>query len=157
LEKILGPKSYVYEEKTPADEVPSCIIYYPIGEDVDAGVGRLQALAPGVPIVVLGLGLEPQLARAALLAGANGFIHPGMQPAQILRILLAVSEGETVVSKGILEDFLEEMLSRGDLIDLTARQKEFLELIAGSPSSQHEIVVPRELLEPFLIGVATVY
>jgi hypothetical protein len=152
LDKILGAKTHVYDErKPPANDVPSSIIYYPIGEDVAADVRCLQALAPGAPILVLGFHLEPQLARVALLAGANGFIHRGMQPEQIQRILSAVSEGETVVSRGILDAFLEEMLSRGDLIVLTPRQRDFLELVAGTSMSQDEIVVPRELLEAFLI------
>jgi hypothetical protein len=79
-------------------------------------------------------------------------IHRGMQPEQIQRILSAVSEGEIVVSRGILEAFLEEMMSWGDLIDLTPRQSDFLKLVASTSISQDEIVIPRELLEAFMIG-----
>jgi DNA-binding NarL/FixJ family response regulator len=153
LEQTLGVRTHVYEErKTHANDDPSSIIYYPIGEDVAADVRCLQALAPGAPILVLSFVLEPQLARAALFAGVNGFIHRGMQPEQIQRILSAVSEGEIVVSRGILEAFLEEMMSWGDLIDLTPRQSDFLKLVASTSISQDEIVIPRELLEAFMIG-----
>jgi DNA-binding NarL/FixJ family response regulator len=152
LEKMLGAKTRVYSGQEPlANGDPSSIIICPDEEDVASEVDRLRPLALGAPILVLSLRLDPQFARTALLAGAHGFIHLAMRPAQIVRALSAASKGETVVPKDLLGAFLEEMVSREDPIVLTPRQQEFLELVAtSSVSSWDEIVVPRELLEAFL-------
>ncbi len=149
---MLGARARVYSgRKPPANEAPSGIIYYPKGEeDVASEVRRLRALVPGVPILVLGLRVEPQLAQTALLVGADGFIHLGMQPAQIIRALLTASKGETLVPRDLLEAFLQEMSARADLTVLTPHQREFLELVAASASYNDEIVVSRELLKAFL-------
>ncbi len=152
LGKMLGARArVVHGGREPlANEAPCGIIHYPKGEDVASEVRRLRALVPGVPILVLGLRVEPQLAQTALLVGADGFIHLGMQPAQIIRALLTASEGETLLPRDLLEAFLEEMSARADLTVLTPHQREFLELVAASASYNDEIVVPRELLEAFL-------
>lgn len=152
VERALEAKANVYVGKEPpTGEAPSSIILCPNGEGVAQEMRRLRSLAPDAPILVLGPRVEPRLAQTALLAGAHGFIHLGMQPAQIARALSAVSEGYAVVPKELLDFFLTEMVSREDRADLTPDQREFLELVATSAvSSTDEIVVPRELLEAFL-------
>jgi len=151
LEKMLAIQTRVHNgEEFPSNEAPPLIILCPNKENVTLEVERLRASAPDVPILVLGSHLDEQLARSAYLAGAHGFIHLEMQPAQIVGSLSGASKGETVVPRDLLKVFLEKMVSRRDLIVLTPRQREFLELVATTATFKDEIVVPRQLLEALL-------
>jgi DNA-binding NarL/FixJ family response regulator len=152
LEAALRTVGHVYcGEEAPVKSVPSSIIYCPNGEDVGSEVRRLRVLAQDVPVLVLGLGVDPRLALTALLAGARGFIHVGMQPAQIACALSTASKGATVVPRELLEAFLVERESREDR--LADNQREILELIAEAATSAGEIAFPEELLEAFLVEV----
>jgi DNA-binding NarL/FixJ family response regulator len=114
-------------------ESPSVVIYVPnnedVGEDVAQGVKSLQALALDACIVVLGLSSsDVPLAHAAVSAGARGFLHLGMQPSQIARALRLASQGEVVFPRELITGLLRgEKYS--NLLALTARQREILELV----------------------------
>ncbi len=152
LEAGLKAAGHVYcGQEAPVKNAPSSVIYCPAGEDVAAEVDGLRTVAGNAPILVLGLRIDPQLAQTALLAGADGFIHLGMQPAQIIHALSVAFEGKTVMSRDLLEAFLAEMASRTDLTAFTPRQREFLELVAASAIVKGDIVSPKELLEEFLL------
>jgi DNA-binding NarL/FixJ family response regulator len=125
-------------------------------EDVASEVRRLQALDKGAPILVLGLRLESRLARSALLAGADGFVYPGMQPLQIVKLLEVASKGERMLPRELLQAFLVEAQSRADLAMPSPRQQQILLLIAEAATSKGEIVLSRELLEDFLKEIAKV-
>jgi DNA-binding NarL/FixJ family response regulator len=145
------------EQEPPSGKASFSIILCPSGEDVGSEVRRvrrLQALAPDAPILVLGLRVSLQLARSALLAGARGFLHPGMKPAEIVYALSEASKDERLVPRELLEAFLVEAQSRADLAMLSPRQQEILMLIAEAATSKGEIVLSRELLEDFLMEVA---
>lgn len=151
LEKTLEAKTRVYRgRRPPANESPSSIIFCPSGEDIASEVRYLRDLAQDATILVLGFCVDTQLARTALLAGAHGFIHLGMRPPQIVHTISKTSKDEAVVSRDLLEAFLEGVISREISPVLTPRQREFLELVAVSTPLDGEIVVPRELLEAFL-------
>jgi DNA-binding NarL/FixJ family response regulator len=112
---------------------------------------RLRALAPQAPILVFGPYADASLAREALRAGANGFIHARMTPEQISRILSTVSKNEVVMPREILGAFLADMVeSREDLRDLTPRQRKILEQVVEEPVNRSEIAVPKEFSEAFL-------
>jgi DNA-binding NarL/FixJ family response regulator len=114
-------------------ESPSVVIYVPNSEDVDEdvaqGVKSLQALALDACIVVLGLSSsDVPLAHAAVSAGARGFLHLGMPPSQIARALHLASQGEVVFPRELITGLLRgEKYS--NLLALTARQREILELV----------------------------
>ena len=141
-------------ERPPEGEKPSSVVFCPKGEDVAQGVRRLRALAPDVPLLLFGLRVDPKLGRTALLAGAHGFIHLGMQATQVARALLAASKGEIIVSRELLEALLVEMEPRADLTVLTPHQREILERLCVAATFGGEIAVSRELLETFLVEVA---
>lgn len=151
LEKMLEAKEIrVYGgQKPPVNESPNSVVLCPKGEDVGSEVRRLQALAPGVPVLVFGLRVDTRLARMALLVGAHGFIHLGMQPAQIVHALSAAFAGETLVPRDLLEAFLIEMASRINPA-ITPHQQEFLWMVATLATFSDDIVVSRELFEAFL-------
>jgi hypothetical protein len=151
LKKMLGADARVYVGPTPlASEPPSSVVFCSNGEDVASNIGRLRALTPDASILALSSGSDPYLARETILAGGHGFIHLGMQRAQVFRALSATSKSETLVPKALLVAFLEEKLSREHVTVLTSHQREFLELIIASGIFEEEIVVPRKLLEAFL-------
>ena len=155
--EALGNRARVYVgEQPPEGEKPSSVVFYPKGEGVAQGVRRMRVMAPDVPLLLFGLGVDPKLARTALLAGAHGFIHLGMQPAQVALALSVASEGETIVSRELLEALLVEMEQRADLAVLTPHQREILERLSVAATFGGEIAVSRELLETFLVEVATV-
>jgi DNA-binding NarL/FixJ family response regulator len=106
------------------------------GEDVVGEVKRVGSLAPGVPIVIFGLSRDLPLAQTVLRAGARGFVHAGMEPAQIVRALSVASEGEFVVPRDLLKDLVAEE-PPVDLRDLTPRQREILGLVVeGQTNAQ---------------------
>jgi DNA-binding NarL/FixJ family response regulator len=68
------------------------------------------------------------LARDALQAGASGFVHAQMTPAQLVRALAAAIRGELVAPRGLLRYVLgKERHSNLDV--LSARQREILGLV----------------------------
>ena len=152
LEAELKAAGHVYcGQEAPVKNAPSSVIYCPDGEDVACEVERLRREFGNAPILVLGLRVDPQVARMALVAGADGFVHLGMQPAQIVHALSAAIEGKTVVSRDLLEAFLTEMVSWSGPLALTYRQREFLELVCEATPFNEDIVVPKELLQEFLV------
>ena len=158
LAKMMEEEVQVYNgQRLPTEKPPSSIIFYPDEENVVSRVRSLQALAPDALILVLGLCVDPRLARVALLAGACGFIHLGMQPAQIIHALSEASRDKIVMPRELLEAFLVEIESQEDPVILSPSQREILEEIlqlAAETISQNDIVMPRELLEAFLVEVA---
>jgi DNA-binding NarL/FixJ family response regulator len=160
VEEALGKGVRVYVGKQPPEgKIFSSVVFCSNTEDVGSEVRRvrhLQALAADAPVLVLGLRVTPQLSRSALLAGARGFLHLGMKPAQVVYVFLEASKGEIIVPRKLLEAFLVEAASRDDLAILSPRQQEILMLIAEAATSEGEIVLSRELLEDFLMEVAMV-
>jgi DNA-binding NarL/FixJ family response regulator len=161
LEEALGTKIEVYDngqEPSVAQGVHArgSAIVCTKEEEVASEVRRLRDLERGALILVLGLRLELRLARSALLAGADSFVYPGMQPVQIVRLLEVASGGESLLPRELLEAFLVETQSQADLAVLSPRQQEILLLIAQAATSKGEIVLSRELLEAFLTEIAIV-
>jgi DNA-binding NarL/FixJ family response regulator len=137
LEQVLGAAGYEVRsglKDPPMGESPSVVIYSPnndedIGEDVAQGVKSLQTLLPEACIVVLGLGSsDPTIAYAALRAGARGYLSLDMEPLQIARALRLACQGEVVFPRELTTDLLM-WRKHSNLLALTARQREILELV----------------------------
>jgi DNA-binding NarL/FixJ family response regulator len=107
------------------------VIYCPKDEDDVAGrVERLRRLFADAPVLVLGFHAgDLPLARAALRAGARGFLHLGMQPSHIARALSLASKGKTVFSRELTIALITQE-QPPDLLALTPRQGEILALVA---------------------------
>ncbi len=129
LAEILKNEARVHVGREAPTENSTCIILS-TGEveSLWEGVKRLREAEPDTPILVFGLRLDLLLARAALQAGARGFIHAAMQPAQIIRALKVAKEGEIVAPRELLE-YLIVNEKPVDLDILSARQREILELV----------------------------
>ena len=119
----------VHLGEEPPEEEPSVVIFSVGGaEGLMEGVRRIQKKSQGVLILVFGLYLDLSLARAALRAGARGFIHAGMTPQQITRAIQIAIEGQIVAPRQLLE----YLISNEDVVDLnilSARQREILDLV----------------------------
>ena len=136
IERALGAKAHVWRgERGPGSGRPALVVSWAGGprEAVET-VERAKAEAPGVPVVVCGPGPEPASARAAVRAGARGFVHARMGPEQIARALSVALGGQTVLPRGLLG----ELLVGGrppDLSALSARELEILGLVAEGLSN----------------------
>ena len=137
LEKALGAGARVHRgHKVPKAEAPSAVIYCPDGladeEEIAQEVGRIRVQAPHAAILVYAIAPDLRLARGATKAGAGGLLHTGMPPVQTLRALWAALRGEVVLPRALLRLWVDEQQRRlqEPRIDLSARQREVLELVA---------------------------
>jgi DNA-binding NarL/FixJ family response regulator len=114
-------------------KTPSLAVYVPndedVGEDVARGVKSLQGLVLDASVVVLSLKGDPSLAHAAFKAGARGFLHLGMQPSQIAHAFRLACQGEVVFPREMVPNLIQEETPSAELLDLTGRQREILELV----------------------------
>jgi DNA-binding NarL/FixJ family response regulator len=142
LKKALGGKADVRigEEpsaaRSPAATSPSCVVLYAGGmeEDCLEGMGRIRELYPSVPLLVLGSHLDLALARATLKNGADGFVHAGMHPAQVLSAVEVVQKGELAAPRQLLSYLLSQN-ENPKIGDISARQGEILEMVVEGLSN----------------------
>jgi DNA-binding NarL/FixJ family response regulator len=136
LERILEPEWEVGPGREPRGETPTrCALCCVDGmEGLPEKVGRLRESFPDVPILVFSVHLDLPLARAALQAGARGFIHAAMKPDQVRRAVGLASQGEVVAPRKLLE-YLVDAEEPDDTDLLSARQREILGLVAEGLSN----------------------
>ena len=103
-------------------------------ESIPATVEHTTQQYPEASVLVFGLREDLPLARAALRAGARGFIHAGMRPKQLIRAVEVAAEGEIVAPRRLLEYLINHEEST-DLNALTARQREILSLVVEGLSN----------------------
>jgi len=135
LRRILEERATVRTGRQNPGEAPSSIVL--CSDDVEGisdSVGRIKEQNPGASVLVFGLHEDLPLARAALRAGARGFIHAGMRPEQLLRAVEIAAEGEIVAPRRLLE-YLINHEEHTDLGALTARQREILSLVVEGLSN----------------------
>ena len=98
-------------------------------------IARFQELSPDtVPILVFGSRLELPLARAAIRAGASGFVHAGMTPGQVVRAVEVATKGELVAPRELIRYLIVEAEPANANL-LSARQREILELVVEGLSN----------------------
>jgi DNA-binding NarL/FixJ family response regulator len=117
---------------------PSVVVYSPKDEELASGVQELKELNPQAAIVVFGASADLSLARAAVQAEADGFLHAGMSPEQIARALHKAHEGEDVTPRQLLGGLVKEMVAkarRPDLSRFGSRKIEILEMVAEGLSN----------------------
>jgi DNA-binding NarL/FixJ family response regulator len=98
---------------------------------------RIVGTSPHITVLVLTMLDEEDSVFAAMRAGARGYLLKGATPEDIVRGVHAVARGEAVFGPGIADrmlDFFAASPGRRPtpvLPELTVREREVLELIAG--------------------------
>jgi DNA-binding NarL/FixJ family response regulator len=137
LEKVLEGKAEVRIGGQSLAGSPSCVVLYAGGmeEGCLEGMGRIRELYPGVPLLVLGSHLDLGLAWAALKNGADGFVHAEMDPAQVVKAVEVVQKGELAAPRQLLRWYLLSQNENPKIGDLSARQREILEMVVEGLSN----------------------
>ncbi|WP_243298643.1 response regulator transcription factor [Bacillus litorisediminis] len=109
-------------------QMPSC-------NGIEA-IRRILQKDPQVRILVMTMFEDDHTVTAAMRAGARGYILKGALPDEIIRAIRAVAAGEAIFSQTITIRFIEYFdqirpgVREGDLMMLTIREREVLDLIA---------------------------
>jgi DNA-binding NarL/FixJ family response regulator len=118
---------------------PSVVVYSPKDEEeLASGVQELKESNPQAAVVVFGASADLSLARAAVGAEADGFLHAGMPPKQIARALHKAQSGHEVLPRELLRELVAEMVAKDrgpDLSGLGARKVEILEMVTEGLSN----------------------
>ncbi len=104
LRQTLEERARVRMGRQKSGDAPSFIIL--CSDDpgsVSSSVGHIKEQNPDASVLVFGLREDLPLARAALRAGARGFIHAGMRPEQLIRAVEVAAEGEIVAPRRLVE------------------------------------------------------
>jgi DNA-binding NarL/FixJ family response regulator len=107
-----------------------------------AATRRIRETSPDTRVLMVTM-LEDDSVFAAMRAGARGYVVKGAEPAEVLRAIRAVADGEAIFSPGIAERLMhffaappsaptETAYGGGTLAfpELTEREREVLALIA---------------------------
>ena len=109
------------------------------GMDGFEATRQLTAESPGVAILVLTMHETDETVFSAMRAGARGYLLKGAEQEEILRAIRAVASGETIfgppVGQRILHYFTSGRRSSEPFAELTAREREILDLIASGASN----------------------
>lgn len=102
---------------------------------------RTPQASPRTRIIILSMHADPAYVKKALRAGAVGYLLKGASVAELPLALNAVMRGESYltpkISRSMVERILEQDAEESDpLDDLTARQREILQLIAEGQSTK---------------------
>jgi DNA-binding NarL/FixJ family response regulator len=102
---------------------------------------RIREMHPDIRILMVTM-LEDDSVFAAMRAGARGYVVKGAEPAEVLRAIRAVADGEAIFSPGIAERLMHYFATppaasdstrwseTPAFPDLTEREREVLALIA---------------------------
>ncbi len=135
LEKALRGQAILHRgQELPCEACPSLVVLCADENTISSEASCLLSSNPDVPIVIFGPSADPSLARAALRAGTQGFVHAEMSPEQIIRALAVAEKGEFVIPREVVQGMLAKEF-RTDTWDLTHRQLEILQLVAGGLSN----------------------
>lgn len=100
------------------------------GEDL---IARLRSHHPALAILILSMHNEPQVARRALQAGANGYLTKDRDPETLLDAIRKVAAGGRVLDAQLAEQMAFEASGLGVPCgheDLSVREMQVLRLVA---------------------------
>jgi DNA-binding NarL/FixJ family response regulator len=105
---------------------------------------RAVQIAPGTAVLVVTMVDDDDTVFAALAAGARGYVLKGASAGEIAAALRTVAAGGAVFGAGVATRLLAQTPARvpGPVLssrqgDLTAREREVLDLLAEGASNQH--------------------
>ena len=122
------------------------------GMDGLAVTGVLRKELPHVKILILSIHQDKNYLFRVIRAGAHGYVSKGAAPAELVRAIGAVYDGELLFTPEMARDALTEMVDNAGqdppLTQLTERELEVLALIASGQSN-------KEIANNLGIGVRT--
>jgi two-component system nitrate/nitrite response regulator NarL len=106
-----------------------------------AALGRITAAYPVVKVIMLTVSEDEEDVTAALRAGARGYVLKGVAARELVSIVRSVAAGEVYVTPSLATSLLVELTSpagksASPLADLTERERQILELVAGGDSNK---------------------
>ena len=103
-----------------------------------AAAGRIGDACPATRIVMLTVSEDEDDILAAVKAGAAAYVLKGAGASELIDVIRAVHAGEVYVAPALAWGMLREMSAprAGPYDDLTAREREVLELVAEGLSNQ---------------------
>jgi len=108
-------------------------IAMPLLNGVDAA-RRLRQMMPEVKTIFLTVSEDPELAAAALRAGASGFLLKSSAASELLQAIRDVTEGRSYITPLVGRDLIDSLLRSVDAAkatrELSTRQREVLQLLA---------------------------
>lgn len=105
-----------------------------------AATREITKAAPTVGILMLTMLEDDESTRAAVRAGAAGYIVKGASQEQIVRAIHTVAAGDAILGGGAARHILDAATGRGDapphpFAHLTAREQQILDLLAAGLST----------------------
>lgn len=98
-------------------------------------IGRVRERWPALPILVLSMHKDAQVALGALRAGANGYVTKDSEPAVLAEAIRKVAAGGRHVDPALTEQVLfESLMPHTGVQALSQREREVLERIAAGDS-----------------------
>ncbi len=107
-----------------------------------AALGRITAAYPVVKVIMLTVSEDEEDVTAALRAGARGYVLKGVAARELVSIVRSVAAGEVYVTPSLATSLLVELTATtgksasSPLADLTERERQILELVAGGDSNK---------------------
>jgi DNA-binding NarL/FixJ family response regulator len=99
-------------------------------------ITRIRAHYPHLPLLVLSMHNEPQIARRALKAGANGYVTKDSEPELLLTAIRKVAAGGRFIDPALAELMAFESVAPGERPhdSLTDREYQILALLVRGAS-----------------------
>ncbi|MBR9860543.1 response regulator transcription factor [bacterium] len=113
---------------------------------------EVREVKPHLPILFLSMHEEPAYVKAALQAGANGYLLKNCSLEDLLDAVRTLYKGNNYFSREITQLAMEQFMDgakQADEVQITAREKQILKLILQQYSNQ-------EIAEELKISVKTV-
>lgn len=107
------------------------------GEDL---VVRIKSQYPRLPILILTMFREPQIARRALKAGALGYITKDNDPETLLVAIHRVAQGQRFIDHALAEQIVfASYVNTGEVLHdrLTAREMQIMLMLARGEGINH--------------------
>jgi len=95
-------------------------------------LARLRAVHSPAKVLLISGGDDSEIAHEAIAQGAAGFLSKDAEEEEIGRAILAVAQGESVLSPGLQSGVLDLIRTRTrGMVQLSGRERELLELAAS--------------------------